>query len=574
MRKFLAVIASGLLLAIAGAASPAVASDVDVIHQLDVLVNLNADGTVSFTETIEYEFSDQEDNHGIYRDLPTADHLPKAKLRLYDVSVTDVTLDGSPVNYENETSDENLRLKIGDADTLINGTHTYVIKYEYSGALHKLTAKEAAANSQLHAGDIDFYWDVVGFSWEVPIEHSSVQIVAPSPVLAVSCTYGPAGSTQACPTAGDLSFNSDQTFTSGSGMTVAIQLAPDGFTAIPAEVIVDEPEAFSKVFLRFLPFGIGLAVALVALILVWARRRWRSLQTVPVTESVRFDVPTEFGPGEASVALNATFNSRALAATLLDLAVRKQISLEQDGRHSLNLKWLGAQGKLAGWEEEVMRTVFQGQPEAQLKKRNSALISTTRNVGKQLLAEAQQKGRRNAAQNKARLPFILLLVLLLFLTFGSLALLAVPAAFTVIFPAPLAATITMGICAMRTPLIQTQSSAEFVSQMNGLRRALDTEAAESRRKFALSTGFEPAAVFATMLPWAVIFSLEETWSSAFPDVDAEQLSHTGLGYLTIAQLNSMVGAVSAAATSSMASASGSDGGSSGGGGGGGGGGGW
>jgi uncharacterized membrane protein YgcG len=127
-----------------------------------------------------------------------------------------------------------------------------------------------------------------------------------------------------------------------------------------------------------------------------------------------------------------------------------------------------------------------------------------------------------------------------------------------------------------TPRRQTPESALFLAKVDGLRKVLGTDAAASRREFAQRSGLSPDAIFATMLPFAVVFELEDSWIGAFPDLTPDQLVSHGFA---VAGMSSMDGLVSSS-TSSMSSAmtapsSGSGGGgSSGGGGGGGGGGSW
>ena len=81
-----------------------------------------------------------------------------------------------------------------------------------------------------------------------------------------------------------------------------------------------------------------------------------------------------------------------------------------------------------------------------------------------------------------------------------------------------------------------------------------------------------------MLPWAVIYGVDEAWAGAFPDLTPDDLHAYGLGFasasLIHSDLASATRALSSAMTNPASSGSGSSGGSSGGGGGGGGGGSW
>ena len=127
-----------------------------------------------------------------------------------------------------------------------------------------------------------------------------------------------------------------------------------------------------------------------------------------------------------------------------------------------------------------------------------------------------------------------------------------------------------------TPRRQTSESARFLAEVEGLRRVLGTDAAASRREFAQRSGLSPAAVFATMLPFAVVFELENAWIGAFPDLTPDMLASTGFAVGSISAMDGLVSSGQSSMSSAMTSpSSGSGGGgSSGGGGGGGGGGSW
>ena len=127
-----------------------------------------------------------------------------------------------------------------------------------------------------------------------------------------------------------------------------------------------------------------------------------------------------------------------------------------------------------------------------------------------------------------------------------------------------------------TPRRQTEQSARFLAEVAGFRTVLGTDAAAARREFAQRSGLSPAAIFATMLPYAVVFALEDSWIGAFPDLSPDQLVSSGFYVPSIGSMNSLVSAGTTSVSSAMtAPSSGSGGGgSSGGGGGGGGGGSW
>jgi len=135
------------------------------------------------------------------------------------------------------------------------------------------------------------------------------------------------------------------------------------------------------------------------------------------------------------------------------------------------------------------------------------------------------------------------------------------------------------IASRLVPARETPESANFQSRAMGFRKLLDTDAAEARREFAQRTGLQPFAIFATMLPYAVIYGLAESWTQAFPDITDAQLNDAGFYFgstwAMYAFISSAEASVALASTEpSRDSGSGFSGGGAGGGGGGGGGGSW
>lgn len=142
------------------------------------------------TEEIEYDFENAY-RHGIFRFIPTH-HVQEAsewyKKRVVDIDIQSVYQDGKSVPYEVSYGGGQVRIKIGDADKTITGSHTYEIIYEVEGALFK--------TDEL----LEFYWNVTGNEWPVPIGRVITTIEAPLGAFgqSASCYGGAFGSSERC----------------------------------------------------------------------------------------------------------------------------------------------------------------------------------------------------------------------------------------------------------------------------------------------------------------------------------------------------------------------------------------
>lgn len=271
-------------------------------------------------------------------------------------------------------------------------------------------------------------------------------------------------------------------------------------------------------------------------------------------------------------------NSRTLVATLVDLAARRWINLSSEGS-DLQVTWVGTGTKpMVEWEESLVGAILKGQATATLSGYDKDLATLWAATGTELETESETSGRRNPTGDAPDQRWWWLA-----LTFVGAAAVAIGLAFIgVAFLAAAAGTIAVGAAigfiAARiiTPRKETEQSAQYQAKVRGFEKVLGTDASASRREFAQKLGLPPEAVFATMLPYAIVFELENSWIGAFPDLTPDQLANYGFYYIGLGSMAGLISSGTTSISSAMtAPSSGSGGGGfSGGGGGGGGGGSW
>ncbi|MEY2634990.1 MAG: hypothetical protein RIS75_930, partial [Actinomycetota bacterium] len=186
---FRIILASAIAALFLFSTTPAQADSGERISDYLVDVEITADGRTLITEEITYDFG-YSDKHGIFRSIPMWDDLPNDLRRTYDVTIDSVLMDGNAVVVEEIEEDPFLTLKIGSPDFTVSGTHTYEISYVISNALTVLTQKDVDAipnNTEVKAGDVEFYWDVIGSEWQVPIDSAVISISTKSAPLIRDC---------------------------------------------------------------------------------------------------------------------------------------------------------------------------------------------------------------------------------------------------------------------------------------------------------------------------------------------------------------------------------------------------
>jgi uncharacterized membrane protein len=215
------------------------------ITNFRILVNFTEEGYADFEEVIEVQFA--EPRHGIFRAIPIRSVI---KGKNVDRIIREIAVDG----YKFSTSKENnnLIIKIGDADKLVEGRQIYRIHYRVLDPLN------------FFEDHTEFYWDILGVSWPVEIENCSFRVTFPEKVsLNRNDVIGHTGE------AGSLAQNLDfqvsprvidgkgtQKFLAGEGLTLAVNLPADTFHKMSAFTEFRERHGLLFVPLIFLFAGL------------------------------------------------------------------------------------------------------------------------------------------------------------------------------------------------------------------------------------------------------------------------------------------------------------------------------
>ncbi len=291
------------------------------INSFDTNIVAHQDGTMTITESITYDFGEDE-RHGIFRTIPKVSKVgpPAGGLyRVIEIDFKDIKRDGEDEPYEIENLSKETEVKIGDGEKQITGIHNYIIIYSVKNGI--------GSNYDTHD---EIYWNVTGNDWDIPIEKASATIntdfgVNPSESV---CYTGPEGSKfQSCTAAGSL-IATTQPLEEYQGLTIATKFPVNTF---PDSVLQTSEPVFDPDFLNLLKIYIPVALALNFLLapylIFWYfkkhRRRGHGLP------AVNFDIPKDLSPAEAGIIDNTKLEKNDVVATIFDLAIRKYIKIEE-----------------------------------------------------------------------------------------------------------------------------------------------------------------------------------------------------------------------------------------------------
>jgi Predicted membrane protein (DUF2207) C-terminal domain/Predicted membrane protein (DUF2207) N-terminal domain len=318
-RPRFALFTLALIVALLLAALPADAREL-VIQQFDETVEVNPNGTIEVTETIEARFTGAW--HGIYRTIPveydTLQHL-NYSLLLEPLSVTDYS--GNPLKYEQKREGRYLKFKISVPDAQ-DRTRTVIIRYR-------------VLNATRFFGDHDeLYWNVTGDDWDVPIRSVSAKIELPAGVtglhaIAFTGVYGSRDRDAQVETNGNLvEVRANHSLSYREGLTAVVGW-DKGF--------VQPPSAGMKIALFFRSNWPLFLPVVAFFIMLWL---WCTRGRDPDRGSiaVQYEPPDKLTPGECGTLVDNEAAMRDITATLVDLAVKGYLTIEQkDEGHLLGL---------------------------------------------------------------------------------------------------------------------------------------------------------------------------------------------------------------------------------------------
>ena len=276
-------------------------------------ITIDKDGSAVVTERISLVFEGEW--HGIHRTIPIEYPGPSGtnyELFLDIKSVTDGA--GSKLKYESSVAKGSRDLKIYIPDA-VDTTRVVEIVYR-------------VRNGTRFFRDYDeFYWNVTGNDWLVPIDHASATVRLPDSAngsLRAQAFTGVYGSTQRDATAkvngAEAEFETNNPLPMRGGLTIDVYI-PQG--------ILSEPGPITKFFwfiagnpIVFLP-----PVTFIGMFLLWW---YKGRDPDPgVSVAPMYEPPQGISPAEAGTLLDDSIHPRDITSTIVDLAVRGYIKIEE-----------------------------------------------------------------------------------------------------------------------------------------------------------------------------------------------------------------------------------------------------
>jgi len=519
-----AVVLATILAAPGGASAQ---TGTEGIISYDTGIAIQRDGSILVTERIVYNFgSDQR--HGIIREIPVRLGYNGSYDRIYRVDVRSVHSPDAPAQYTVENNGSYVSIRIGDPNRTVTGVHTYILTYRVRGSLNAFADHD------------ELYWNAVGNQWDVPIDQATVRVSAPVAVTRAACFAGPSGATSSCQQAGIA--NGAATFTEAGlglyeGLTVVVAI-PKGVVAPPRPLLQQRwslQQAFAVTPVSAGASGGLLAVlALLGAVVVVKRRDRRSALSaaqlpggtpVPAGEAVPPPVPGEpalesappenVRPGQAGTLLDGVANPRDATGTIVDLAIRGYLRIEDAALGQASRDWrvvrLDKTGGLLDYEQILLDGLFEGAPKVSgapstlLSGLSPAFAGTLMLAQNALYTDVAKRGWFTARPDRVRRLW-LVTGGALFITGTVATVVAAANSHLGLIPVPLALAGLVLIGVARWMPVRTAQGTELARRLLGFRSYLTTGAAGQ----ACAAG--QVDLFDDHLPYAIVFGCTKQWA--------------------------------------------------------------
>jgi len=323
------------------------------ISKFNSNIHVEEDGSARIEEQITFVFKGVY--QGIYRDIPVDYPGPSGSNYTLFIKLDSVTDDsGNKLKYEKKTNNGFLHLKIyvpGATDA------TRTVNIEYS----------VANGTRFFEDHDEFYWNVTGNDWPVPIEQASAMIYFPAEASgklraqAFQGVYGSSQHASASVTGPGVSVETTDPLPMRGGLTGDVYIEKG---------VLHQPSGIAR-FFRFIRSNPVLTVPLWAFAVMFPLWWIKGRDPDPgMSVAPMYEPPEKMGPAEVGTLIDGSVDPRDITSVLVDMAVRgyvKIVETQHKGFLSSTkdyefhlLKNRGEWNDLTDYETAMLGNVFAG----------------------------------------------------------------------------------------------------------------------------------------------------------------------------------------------------------------------
>ena len=478
-------------------------------------INIHSDGTVFVKEALKIVF--EQPRHGIYREIPFKFRNELGDVTKTPIDVESVTND-SGIKWKYRVSHEGnvVNIRIGDADTYVEGEQTYIITYRVSNVILFLKDHD------------ELYWNVTGNYWQAPISEASARVTLDTEgtigELRTTCYTGYSGSQGADCNARNFSngaeFQATRNLSTREGLTVVLGW-PKG--------IVHPPTAWQKFLMAVNPAeNWVILLPLIAMIAMF-RMYWTRGRDPRVREAlvVKYEPPDFNGrplnAAEVGALIDERLDPRDLTGAIIGLAEKGYLKLEGvktegfialfDSVDYKLTKQKDSDDQLSDFERKLMDYIFSdGKREILVSEMKNRFYRNLGILKSTLFADLVDKKYFTRNPESVRSQYLSIgVVIIIFGVFASLILTPDSVVKSIIMFGLSGLIVVLFAGAMPA---KTREGALANEGIHGFQEFMNRADKDRLQRMG-------PEVFYKYMPYAIALDVVDHWSKAFADVFAE-----------------------------------------------------
>ncbi|MFW6597993.1 DUF2207 domain-containing protein [Propionibacteriaceae bacterium Y2011] len=533
------------------------------ITRYQMVATLQPDGTMRVDLDFTFDFAD-EPGHGPYLTFVTRQEIADDPDHYRVLEYSDITASspsGAPADLRTESGSDGLEVRVGDEDVEVEGPQDYRISYTVAG----IPTSDVGPN-----GEDEIYWNAIGTGWEVEIRDVRIELNTGAEVLQAACYVGGSGSDISCQPEqaqadGEVAVFTQVGLQPGEGMTIVTAHPAGAFGGV--QPILTHRVTPANFLGYATPATIGAGVLGLGGVggVIWlARRRGRDQAYQGVTPglapndpdargldaagsdaagpdaagpdvgpaaktavAVRFTPPDDVRPGAAGTLLDEVAHPADVSATIVDLAVRGHLRIEDLGPDELGTgtddpRWrlhrtpdaVLDDRELLEFEKDILHGVFaDDQDSVRLDEIGTELAAAMGKTQSSLYDRVVELGWFRDSPQRVRTRWALSGVGIIVLGLALLLLLGLTVGVGILGIGVALVGVAVLIAAWFAPA-RTAAGTAVLAQVLGFREYLAT-AEGDQLKFEAEND-----IFSRYLPYAMAFGVADHWTKVFADAAA------------------------------------------------------
>lgn len=353
------------MVCLAWVATPSLSNENERITEFQSRIVVRPDASLTVREEIQVYCAGREIQRGIVRDFPTRYRGRSGETVTVPLQILSIQKNGKSEPYHVKDVVNGKKIFIGQKGVLLKpGLYHYAITY-ITG--HQLGFFEAYD---------ELYWNVTGNDWTLPIERAKaiVRIPEGGAILQKAAYTGPQGARGKdfvidSETDTSIRFSTTRSLNPGEGFTVAVAW-PKGL--VPEPTKAEKGVDFIKTQTPLIISVVG-----IALLLMYYMVAWFKVGRDPERGTIipRFQPPKGFTPAAARYVLRMGYDDKAMAAAIVNMAVKGYMKIVEDGKKEFTLVRVSNDSSaLSPREKKIADNLFGSSDRIVLKNKNHAKI--------------------------------------------------------------------------------------------------------------------------------------------------------------------------------------------------------